>query len=143
MKKKILFVCVHNSARSQMAEAMVNTFASAGFEAESAGIEPGKLNPIVVDAMKDMGIDISSKTTKSVQDFIKQGKKYDYVVTVCDEANAERCPSFPGEGKRVHMGFPDPSQFKGSYEEKLAQIKVVRDQVRYKILNWLASLRNS
>ena len=93
---KVLFICVHNSARSQMAEAFLNKYGGDKFIAESAGLEPGKLNPIVVDAMKEVGIDISANQTKGVFDFFKQGRRYHYVVTVCDEANAERCPIFPG-----------------------------------------------
>ena len=84
-KKKVLFVCIHNSARSQMAEAFLKQMAGDRLEVESAGLEPGKLNPIVVEAMKEVGIDISQNKTKSVFDFYKQGKKYDYVITVCDE----------------------------------------------------------
>ena len=97
-KKRVLFVCVHNSARSQMAEAFLNALAPDRFVAESAGIEPRTLNPTVVEAMKGGGIDISKNTTKSVQSFIAEGRRYDYIITVCDEASAERCPVFPGPG---------------------------------------------
>lgn len=93
---KVLFICVHNGARSQMAEAFLNKYGSNKFIAESAGLEPGTLNPIVVDAMKEIGIDISANETKGVFEFFKQGRRYNYVITVCDESNAERCPIFPG-----------------------------------------------
>ena len=141
-KKKVLFVCIHNSARSQMAEAFLNVMASGRFEAESAGIEPGTLNPIVVDAMKDAGIDISFNRTKSVHDFLNEGRTYDYVITVCDEANAERCPVFPGGGAKLHMGFEDPSGFDGSYEEKLEKTKIVRDQIKIRLEQWVKECRH-
>lgn len=133
-KKRVLFVCIHNSARSQMAEAFLNKLAPEEFLAESAGIEPGKLNPVVVEAMKEVSIDISMNQTNSVQSFIDEGRAYDYIMTVCDEASAERCPVFPGVGKRIHMGFPDPSSFDGDHSEKLQRTRVVRDQIKEKII---------
>jgi arsenate reductase (thioredoxin) len=136
MKKKVLFVCIHNSARSQMAEAFLNQMCGEEFEAHSAGIEPGKLNPIVVEAMQEVGIDISGNQTKAVFDFIKSGEKFFYVVTVCDEASAERCPIFPGVTTRLHWSFPDPSKFQGTHEEKLEQTREVRDAIRHQIEKW-------
>jgi len=136
-KKKVLFVCIHNSARSQMAEAFLNEMAIDQFEAESAGLEPGLLNPLVVEAMDKIGIDISSNKTKIVQDLIDTKRVYDYIITVCDEASAQRCPVFPGQGKRIHMGFEDPSSFDGSDEEKLAKTIGVRDQIKTKIQQWI------
>jgi arsenate reductase len=136
MKAKILFVCIHNSARSQMAEAFVNRYCSEHFEAESAGIEPGKLNPIVIEAMAEDGIDISRNATKSVQDILRAGRIYDYVITVCDEASAERCPIFPGGGQRLHWGFPDPSQFTGIHAEKLEATRNVRNAIAAQVANW-------
>ena len=136
-KKRILFVCVHNSARSQMAEAFLKKYGGDKFEVESAGLEPGKLNLVVVEAMREVGIDISQNKTKSVFDFYKQGKQYDYVITVCDESQSGACPMFPGKGDRLHWGFADPSQFLGSLEDKLKQTRVVRDQIEAKIKDWL------
>jgi len=136
MKKKILFVCIHNSARSQMAEAFMNRLCGAEFAAESAGIEPGKLNPLVVEAMAEIGIDISRNKTQSVADVISSGQRFDYVVTVCDEASAERCPVFPGRTQRLHWGFPDPSSFQGTNEEKLARTREVRDAIKAQIESW-------
>ncbi|PIY82594.1 MAG: arsenate reductase ArsC [Candidatus Omnitrophica bacterium CG_4_10_14_0_2_um_filter_44_9] len=136
-KKKVLFVCVHNSARSQMAEAFLKQMAGNRFDVESAGLEPGKLNLVVVEAMKEVGIDISQNKTKSVFDFYKQGKRYDYVVTVCDESRSGRCPVFPGAGKRLHWGFADPSSFTGSLEDKLVKTREVRNQIEAKIKDWL------
>lgn len=139
-KKKVLFVCVHNSARSQMAEALLKNLAGDRFEVESAGLEPGKLNPVVVEVMKEIGIDISQNKTKSVFDFYKQGRQYDYVVTVCDESQSGACPVFPGKGDRLHWGFVDPSQFQGSLEDKLRQTRVVRDQIEAKVKDWLKAI---
>jgi len=139
-KKKVLFVCVHNSARSQMAEAFLKQMANDRFEVESAGLEPGKLNPVVIEVMKEAGIDISQNKTKSVFDFYKQGKQYDYVITVCDESQSGACPVFPGKGERFHWGFDDPSSFTGSWEEKLVKTRDVRNKIETKIKEWLGSL---
>lgn len=133
MKKKVLFVCVHNSARSQMAEAFLNNMAGEEFEAESAGLEAGVLNPIVVEAMAEVGIDISNNKTKRVFDFVREGRRYHYVVTVCDETSAERCPIVPGVVKRIHWSFEDPSSLGGSPQEKLIKTRVIRDQIKNKI----------
>ena len=136
MKTKILFVCIHNSARSQMAEAFVNRYCGDQFEAESAGLEPGTLNPLVVEAMAEEGIDISGNATKSVWDIFKSGKTYGYVATVCDEASAERCPIFPGNAIRMHWGFHDPSAFTGTHAEKLVKVREVRDAIVRKVAGW-------
>ena len=136
MKHKVLFICIHNSARSQMAEAFLNQMCRDEFEAHSAGLEPGKLNPVVVEAMKELGIDISANETKSVMDTIKSDKKFAYVITVCDEASAERCPIFPGDTKGLHWSFPDPSSLRGSHAEVLQKTREVRDSIRHKIEQW-------
>jgi len=136
----ILFVCIHNSARSQMAEAFLNKYGAGDFFAESAGLEAGILNPVVVDAMLEVGIDISSNKTKDVFDFFKAGKRFNYVVTVCDEASAERCPIFPGAIERLHWSFKDPSALKGSYEEKLTETRIIRNDIKNKIINWVNEL---
>lgn len=137
--KRVLFVCIHNSGRSQMAEALLRAVAGDRFEAESAGFEAGNLNPVVVASLKEIGIDISAAKTKSVFDLHKQGRAYQYVVTVCDESNAERCPLFPGlVRERIHWSFKDPSSFQGTPEEKLAQTRVVRDQIKAKIEEFAA-----
>src|SRR3954462_1127647 len=95
MMKKVLFICIHNSARSQMAEAFLNQICGEQFEAYSAGLEPGRLNPIVVEAMREIGIDISGNQTKAAFDMYNSGKTFAYVITVCDETSAERCPIYP------------------------------------------------
>ena len=133
MKKKVLFICIHNSARSQMAEAFLNRLCGEQFEAQSAGLEPGKLNPIVVEAMKEIGIDISKNRTKSVSDILKSRQIFAYVVTVCDESSAERCPIFPGSTTRLHWGFPDPSAVAGTHDEKLARTRQIRDAINVKV----------
>lgn len=136
-KKRVLFVCIHNSARSQMAEAFLNLHGADRFAAESAGIEPGQLNPIVVEVMKEKGINISANRTKSVDEFLERQDIFDFVITVCDETSAERCPTFSGPGKRLHWGFRDPSALQGSIDEKLAETRVIRDEIEGKVKEWL------
>jgi len=135
-KKKVLFICVHNSARSQMAEALLKRLAGDRFEVESAGLEPGKLNPLAVEAMGELGIDISRNKTKSVFDLYRQGKKYDYVITVCDQSQSQGCPIFPSTVKTFHWAFEDPSRFDGPHDEKLARVRGIRDLINAKISEW-------
>ena len=141
-KRKVLFVCVHNSARSQMAEAFLKKYGEDYFEAESGGLEPGKLNPLAVDSMKEVDIDISQNKTKGAFDLWKEEKLYSYVITVCDESSAEQCPLFPGIVKRLHWGFPDPAGFTGSYEEKLAKVRELRDRIKQKVLEFISENKN-
>lgn len=136
----VLFVCIHNSARSQMAEAFVNASHGAGLRAYSAGLEAGTLNPVVVEAMREVGIDISRNETKSVNDADVRSRDYDYVVTVCDEASAEACPIYPTRGERLHWSFADPSSFTGPFEERLARTRDVREAIRLRVDAWTASL---
>ena len=136
MKKRVLFICIHNSARSQMAEAFLNQICGEEFEAQSAGLEPGTLNPIVMEAMQEAGIDISGNPTKSVFDMFKSGKLFHYVITVCDETSAERCPIFPGVTQRLHWSFPDPSALQGTHEEKLARTCEMRDEIKATFEAW-------
>ena len=136
-KKKVLFVCIHNSARSQMAEELLRKLAGDRFEVDSAGLEPGLLNPIVIETLKEEGIDITGKQTKAVIDLFKKGNRYSYVITVCDESSAEKCPIFPGLSQRLHWSFTDPSKFEGSHEEKLDKTKKVKEEIRHQIKEWL------
>jgi arsenate reductase (thioredoxin) len=136
MKKRVLFICVHNSARSQMAEAWLNNICGEYFETQSAGLEPGVLNPLAVEVMAEVGIDISKKKTQSVFDVFKSGQLFAYVITVCDETSAEKCPIFPGPATRLHWSFRDPSQVEGSETAKLEQVRLIRDQIREKIEGW-------
>jgi len=141
MKKRVLFICIHNSARSQMAEALLNSMASEYFHSESAGIEPGVLNPFAVKAMAAAGIDISQNSTNAVMDYLKEGRTYDYVIAVCDKEAADKCPVFPGSGEKIHWMFPDPSSFKGTDDEKLAFTMEIRDQIKQRIAEWLKSFK--
>jgi arsenate reductase len=133
MKMKVLFICEHNSARSQMAEAFLNRLGAGSFTAESAGLEPGALNPLAVEVMAELGYDISGNSTDSVFDFFKEGRKYDLVVKVCDPAQSERCPIFPSAKLQLVWAFPDPSRLTGTWEEKLAGTRVIRDLILAKI----------
>jgi arsenate reductase len=139
-KKSVLFVCVHNSARSQMAEAFLKQRCGDEFETYSAGLEPGTLNPTVVEAMREVGIDIAQNPTKGVFDFVKSGKVFAFVITVCDEASAERCPVFAGVTTRLHWSFPDPSSFDGTDEEKLSKTRAVRDLIKNRVSQWCAEV---
>ncbi len=136
-KKKVLFVCVHNSARSQMAEELLRKIAGDRFEAESAGLEPGELNPYVIEVLKEEGIDITGKKTKSAFDLLKAGRHYMYVITVCDETSAEACPLFPSCEERFHWSFPDPSKFAGTDEENREQVRKIKNQMKAKIEEWI------
>lgn len=126
MKKKVLFICTHNSARSQMAEGFLNTLYGDKYEAHSAGITPTKINPYVVEAMEEVGIDISKNRSKSIQEF--RDENFNYVVIVCDSAK-ESCLFFPGD-KVINKAFEDPSQFKGSEEKILKGVRRVREEIR-------------
>lgn len=137
-KPRVLFVCIHNSARSQMAEALLRHHCADSFEAFSAGLEAGTLNPLAVEALRLMDIDISGHHSKRVWEFIKSGALFAYVITVCDETSAERCPVFPFGVKRLHWSFPDPSAFTGTPADRLAKTVEVRDQIEAKIREWCA-----
>ena len=137
---KVLFLCIHNSARSQMAEAFLNKYGYPYFTSESAGIEAGQLNPLVVEAMDELDIDISKNITKSVFDLHSQNKSFDYVVTVCDQANADKCPIFPGVHKKINWSFDDPSQFEGTASERLIKIRIVRDGILLAVKNLITEL---
>lgn len=137
---KVLFVCVYNSARSQMAEAFLNLLGHGDFVAESAGLEPGTLNQVVVAAMKLEGIDISGNKTKSVNSVISSGKHFDYVITVCDETNAEKCPVVPGSGVKLHWSFADPSALNGSYIEILNQTLLIMHEIKTRVEDWIKDI---
>ena len=134
---KVLFLCVHNSARSQMAEAFLKKFGDDRFEVESAGLEPGKLNPFVVRAMAEVGLDISGNATKSVFDLYEARKVFQVVVTVCSKEAAERCPIFPGLSEKIHWPFDDPASLKGTDDEVMAGVRVVRDLIRAEVTRFV------
>lgn len=134
---RILCVCIHNSSRSQMAEAFLNKLGYGKVFAQSAGLTPGKLNPVVVKVMDELGIDISGQKSKSVQEFIDRHENFEYVITVCDESVAEKCPVFPGKTKRLHWGFDDPAAIAGNEDEKIVKTRLIRDQIHVKVKEWL------
>jgi arsenate reductase len=124
-----------------MAEAYLKEFANDEFEAESAGFEPGVLNPLAVEVMAEEGIDISKNSVDSLFDFFRAGKRFNYIITVCDEGAAQKCPIFPGVLKRIHWSFEDPSSFNGSHNENLSKTRFVRDAIKSKVQE-LVSLIN-
>ncbi len=129
-KARILFLCTHNSARSQMAEGLLRHLAGDRFEAHSAGTEATLVRPLAIRAMDEIGVDISEQGSKTLERYL--GEPFDYVITVCDDAN-EACPFFPGARNRLHWSFEDPSQAEGTEEERLAIFRKVRDEIRERI----------
>jgi arsenate reductase len=123
-----------------MAEAYFKKFTDDNFHAESAGLEPGSLNPLAIEVMQEDGIDISKNLTKGVFDFFKAGKIFHYVVTVCDKEASERCPIFPGLVKKINWSFADPSKFTGSHEEKLTATRIVRDQIKWAVQDFIQEI---
>lgn len=135
LQHKILFICQHNSGRSQIAEAYLKMFTGGRFFVESAGFGPvEKINPLVIAVMKEEGIDLSEKRPQSVFELFKTGKIYDHVITVCHQSESQ-CPVFPGITKRWHLPFPDPAKVEGSYEEKLVKVRKIRDAIKDWLLN--------
>jgi len=139
-KKTVLFICGHNSGRSQMAEAFLNAIAGDKIYVESAGLEPKSVHPLVVEVMQEIGFDLSQAKSDSVFEFFKEGRLYDYVITVCDETAAGQCPVFPGITQRFHWPFPDPEQLTGTHDEKLEALRKIRDQVKLKVSEWVKTI---
>jgi arsenate reductase (thioredoxin) len=137
--KRVLFICTRNSARSQMAEGLVNHDLAGHFKAFSAGTDPSAVHPLAIEAMQEIGIDISHHRSKSLDEFARE--RFDYVITLCDQAN-ESCPVFFGGTKRLHMGFPDPAAVKGTGEEKRGVFRRVRDQIRTELEEFLKEQAN-
>ncbi len=134
-KRKVLVVCTGNSARSQMAEGLINHFVGDSWEAESAGTQPsGYVQPLAIQAMTELGIDISQQRSKSTEEF--RDTDFDLVITVCDDA-AQNCPTWMGGGKQVHIGFPDPAAVQGTQAQKLVRFCEIRDAIREEILGYL------
>jgi arsenate reductase len=127
---RVLFLCTHNSARSQMAEGLLRNAAGDRFEAHSAGTEATRVRPLAIRAMDELGIDISKQTSKTLDPYVDQ--KFDYVITVCDDAN-ESCPIFPNAVHRIHWSLPDPSTATGTEEQQLAVYRTVREELRTRI----------
>lgn len=138
--KRVLFICTRNSSRSQMAEALVNHDLAGKYEAFSAGTEPSSVNPLAIAVMRDLGIDISHKRSKGLDEFA--GQEFDYVITLCSQAD-EACPVFFGGTKKIHMGFADPTATAGSHEEKLAAFRKTRDLIRDQVIGFLDKQRET
>jgi arsenate reductase (thioredoxin) len=134
--KRVLILCTGNSARSQMAEGLLRYDGGERFEVESAGVEPSHVRPQAIEAMRELGIDISGHRAKSVDEFA--GQEFDYVITVCDNAN-ERCPVFPGKTTRIHWSFDDPAAAEGDEAERLAVFRRVRDEIRGRLRDFIAT----
>ena len=138
--KKVLFVCTRNSARSQMAEALLNHQCGEFFKAKSAGFVAGTLNPLAVEAMAEVGIDISGNETKSVFDLYRAGELFAYVIGVCDQTTMEKCPTFPAPVERLNWSFRDPASVSGSYHSQMQQMRDVRDLIREGIDEWCSKV---
>jgi arsenate reductase len=135
-RRRVLFLCTHNAARSQMAEGFVRALAGDRFEVASAGTEATRVHPLALRAMDEVGIDLRHHTSKTFDRFVDE--PWDYVITVCDSAN-ESCPIFPGATKRLHWSFPDPSAAQGTEAERLVAFRRVRDDLQARIRTWLAT----
>ena len=133
-KKRVLILCTGNSARSQMAEGLLRQDGGEAFEVESAGVEPSRVRPEAIEAMREIGIDISNHRSKSVDEFA--GQAFDYVITVCDNAQ-ERCPVFPAQTRRIHWSFDDPAAAIGDERARLAVFRRVRDEIRSRLREFI------
>lgn len=138
---KVLFVCVHNAARSRMAEALLRDLGAGRFEVTSAGFEPREVNPVVVEALGQVGLTLPSTAPQpSVFELFRAGRHFHYVIGVCDEEHGQKCPLFPGVTQRLYWSFPDPASFRGSPDEKLARVVQVREAIRARLEAWLSTL---
>ncbi len=140
MKKKVLFICVHNAARSQIAEELLKKLGGDHFEVESAGFLPSTINPLVVEVMKEDGIDLTDKKTQSVFALAKAQKFYGYVITVCDRGQEAKCPVFPGTPKRIHWDLENPENFTGTHEEKIEKIRELKEQIKKLLIEFMGNL---
>ena len=136
MKKRVLFLCTHNSARSQMAEGLLRNLAGDRIEVFSAGTERTRVQPLAIEAMREIGIDITGHRSKTLDEFA--GENFDYVITVCDRAN-ESCPIFPGTTERIHWSFDDPTAVTGTDEQKLRAFRTVRDAIQQRLRMFLVA----
>jgi arsenate reductase len=135
---RVLFLCTGNSARSQMAEALLRSLGGADFQAFSAGTEPKGLNPLTIEIMREVGIDVSAQQSKPLDRFL--GQSFDYTITVCDRAR-DNCPTFPGDNERIHWGFDDPAAATGTHEQQLAVFRRVRNEINERLRLWIAVQR--
>jgi arsenate reductase (thioredoxin) len=138
---KVLFLCVHNAARSRMAEALLGELGGPRFEVTSAGFEPREVNPLVEEALAEVGLRLPSTAPQpSVFDLFKAGRYFHYVVGVCDEEQGQKCPLFPGVTQRIYWSFPDPATFTGTHDERLSRVVQVREAIRARLQAWLSTL---
>lgn len=137
---RVLFICQHNSARSQMAEAFLNELGQSKFEVASAGLTPTSINPLVIEAMKEEGYNLTNKSTTDVFELFRNGELFQYVITVCSPDLEKQCPMFPGVTERLNWPFPDPAKTTGTHEERLAATRVIRDDIKTKIIRFINTL---
>ena len=140
-KAQVLFLCTGNSARSQMAEALMRKYGGEQFEVYSAGLEPSVINPYAIKVLNEIGVDTSGQYSKPLETYIGK-KQFDYLITVCSNAD-EKCPVFPGMGTRLHWPFEDPAAFQGSDEEKNRKFRDIRDRIKGQIQAWLEELNSN
>lgn len=137
MEKRVLFICRHNSGRSQMAEAILNREGGGRYAAESAGLSPRPVDPRVIAVMTDIGYDLSASRSKDVFSFYKEGRLFDLVITVCDQETESECPVFPGIVQRLHWPFDDPAEVRGTEEEQHDRIRKIRDAIHTRISQFI------
>ena len=140
--RRILFVCIHNSGRSQMAEAFLNELGGPEFIAESAGVNPRPINPEVVEVMKEVGHDLSDAESDNIVDFFREGRLYEQVIYVCEREAEQDCPVFPGVRRILHWPYPDPAALEGNEQERREALRAIRDQIRQRIAEWLQTARS-
>jgi arsenate reductase len=140
--RRVLFVCIHNSGRSQMAEAYLNAIGSPEFQAESAGLEPRQVDPLVVRVMAEDGYDLAGAQSDDIFGFYREGRLYDRVIYVCERGTERDCPVFPGVRSTLHWPFPDPRQLAGSEEERLEALRGIRDSIKDRVAAWVAEQRS-
>lgn len=138
----VLFICVDNSGLSQMAEAFLKQYGAGKFMAESAGFAPTALDPDVIEVMNEVGLDITHEKVESVFELFRVGRRFSYVITVCDEAHNANCPIFPGITHRLHLPFPDPADMTGPHEERLKMLRELRNRVRDMVTSFIGGLEH-
>ncbi len=141
--RRVLFVCIHNSGRSQMAEAFLNELGGPEFVAESAGVDPHPVNPEVVEVMKEVGHDLSDAESDNIVDVFRQGRLYEQVIYVCERGTEQDCPVFPGVRRTLHWPYPDPAALAGDESERLEALRGIRDQIRSRVDEWLETARRT
>ncbi|MFO7808545.1 arsenate reductase ArsC [Guyparkeria sp.] len=139
--RRVLFVCIHNSGRSQIAEAFLNELGGPEIVAESAGVDPHPVNPEVIQVMKEIGYDLSGAESDNIVDFFREGRLYEQVIYVCERGTEQDCPLFPGVRQTLHWPYPDPATLGGGEAERLEALRGIRDRIRERVEEWLAANR--